>query len=153
MTARYVLCPGLVHSRIGGEPRYISARELSRLYGVPFHECLIADYGPGPGCNYAEMMERVKSGELIALHPRHDGNYSLPSTHRPHGCHNRAPFLPETAMQDGWLPAEHNGEPSRMPRMEAVPFRMASDCRYTLSDLGQNDPRCAGCRWRVEPST
>ena len=29
-------------------------------------------------------------------------------------------------------------------------FRMAPDCRYTLTELGQADERCSGCMHRVE---
>ena len=32
----------------------------------------------------------------------------------------------------------------------AFPFRMRSDCAYTHSELGQADPRCLGCSWRVD---
>lgn len=59
----------------------------------------------------------------------------------PNGCHNRAPFLTVVSLRGG----------------HSFPFRMATDCQYTLSALGQADPRCAGCRWRASgeqsPST
>ena len=56
-----------------------------------------------------------------------------PRPTNPYACHNRAPFKPVVAMPDG----------------HSFPFRMAMDCQYTLSALGQQDPRCAGCRWRA----
>ena len=91
--------------------------------------------------------------ELIALRPRADGNYTLPeapvpavqpATPKPHtpsnGCHNRAPFKASTELRD------HHGR-----LVTSWPFRMASDCQYTLSDLGQADKACHGCCWRREP--
>lgn len=59
-----------------------------------------------------------------------------PSPARPNGCHNREPFKPVVAMPDG----------------HSFPFRMATDCQYTKSDLGQADTLCQGCRWRHEKS-
>ena len=52
----------------------------------------------------------------------------------PYACHNRAPYKPEVSLPGG----------------HSFPFRMAMDCRYTLSSLGQADPRCAGCKWRAD---
>lgn len=56
-----------------------------------------------------------------------------------HGCSNRAPYKRVTELRD------HHGR-----LVASFPFRMAMDCQYTLSDLGQADHRCHGCRWRVE---
>lgn len=127
MTHRYLLCPGLVSSRTDRDLHYISARKLAFLYGVPMDECLIADYSQGSR-DYSRLMERARAGELIALHPRWDGDYKLPEPAppaavpavpaNPYGCHNRL----ATA---------------------------APDCQYTLSALGRVDPRCTGCRWRA----
>lgn len=68
------------------------------------------------------------------------------------GCHNRAPFKPEMHVQDGWLhrvvQAGDQLALERTARMVDVPFRMAADCRYTHSDLGQADKGCNGCRWK-----
>lgn len=58
-----------------------------------------------------------------------------PEPHR-HGCHNRAPYKPVVELGEG----------------HSFPFRMATDCQYTLSELGQADQSCQGCRWRVEKS-
>lgn len=65
------------------------------------------------------------------------------------GCHNRRPYRAILPLQDGWF---MDGV-TRTPRMVSVPFRMSPECNYTLSALGQADPRCAGCRWRVNPPT
>lgn len=62
------------------------------------------------------------------------------------GCFNRAPFAQRIRMQDGWA----ESETSRRPVMIEVPFVMAKDCRYTHTDLGQQDEKCLGCKWRVE---
>lgn len=139
MTFRYLLCPGSVRSRTDGQSHFIHARQLAFLYGVPMNECVVL---PSGWDNRAKerhregLLARVDSGDLIALYPRRDGDYTLPEPQRParpNGCHNRAPFLPVVAMPDG----------------HSFPFRMAPDCQYTLSALGQSDPRCAGCRWRA----
>ena len=62
------------------------------------------------------------------------------------GCHSRTPYRDFTWVQDGWLT---NGQ-SRQPRMVQIPFRMARDCQYTNTDLGQADPKCRGCLWRAK---
>ncbi len=64
-----------------------------------------------------------------------------PSPARPNGCHNRAPFKDAVELRD------HHGR-----LVESFPFRMATDCQYTKSDLGQADTLCQGCRWRHEKS-
>ena len=63
-----------------------------------------------------------------------------------YACFNRAPFAQHIRMQDGWA----ESETSRRPVMIEQPFVMAKDCRYTHSDLGQQDEKCQGCKWRVE---
>lgn len=64
------------------------------------------------------------------------------------GCHNRAAFKEYMWVQDGWT---HSAQAtSRLPAMVHVPFRMAPPCQYTLTDLGQHDPRCRECSWRKE---
>lgn len=57
-----------------------------------------------------------------------------------HGCSNRAPYKKVTELRD------HHGR-----LIASWPFRMAETCQYTLSELGQADKRCVGCRWRQEP--
>lgn len=66
---------------------------------------------------------------------------------RQNGCHNRAPYRASFPAQDGWF---MDGV-TRVPRMVSVPFRMAPECQYTTSALGQADAGCTGCRWRKEP--
>lgn len=53
----------------------------------------------------------------------------------PYRCHNREPFKPVVVTSHG----------------EQFSFRMAYDCQYTMTELGQADPRCAGCKWRQIP--
>ena len=55
------------------------------------------------------------------------------------GCHNRPPFKPATELRD------HHGR-----LVSSWPFRMAEDCQYTHTDLGQKDARCQGCEHRVK---
>ena len=56
-----------------------------------------------------------------------------------HGCHNRPPYKPVTELRD------HHGR-----LVASWPFRMATDCQYTHTALGQADARCHGCSWRHE---
>lgn len=58
------------------------------------------------------------------------------------GCHNRAPYKPATELRD------HHGN-----LVTSIPHTMSTDCQYTLSELGQADARCHGCRWRKELPT
>ncbi len=122
MTARYLLCPGLVRSRTDGDRHYVSARQLAHLYGVSMDECLVLP-------NDNEWASRMKSRYLLArtdlihLMPRSNGDYTLPAIPapppaNPYGCHNRVPTA-------------------------------APDCQYTLSALGRADARCTSCRWRA----
>lgn len=57
------------------------------------------------------------------------------------GCHNREPYKLGTALSD------HHGRV-----VAEFPFRMATDCQYTKTDLGQADAACHGCRWRMDKS-
>ena len=61
------------------------------------------------------------------------------------GCHNRPEYRAVQPMQDGW----YLDGTTRTPRLVAVPFRMAPDCQYTLSDLGRVDTGCVACKWRA----
>lgn len=63
-------------------------------------------------------------------------------------CHNRSPFKPSMTVQDGYYQRE--GADTRSQKLVTVPFRMAEDCRYTHTTLGQNDAGCNGCSWRKE---
>ena len=64
----------------------------------------------------------------------------------PYACHNRKPYAETIRMQDGW--GAESG-PSRHPVMREVPFVMAKDCNFTHTDLGKEDQRCNGCKWRA----
>lgn len=79
MTARYLLCPGLVRSRVDGQVHHIGADQLARLYGVSMAECLVMPL-QRPEHHYIRtaLLNLVRQGELIALHPRYDGAYTLP---------------------------------------------------------------------------
>ena len=55
-----------------------------------------------------------------------------------YACHNRLPFVDRTTLRD------HHGRV-----MATWPAVMAKDCRYSLSDLGQQDKKCDGCKWRA----
>ena len=60
------------------------------------------------------------------------------------GCHDRPPFKPFTKVADGhW-----DYGVQRIPKLTSVPFRMAKDCQYTHTALGQADQRCTGCQWK-----
>ena len=58
------------------------------------------------------------------------------------GCHNRAPFLPELEVPDGW-----NDDGTR--RVKVIPFVMATDCQHD----SREDERCGGCRWQLTRET
>lgn len=61
-----------------------------------------------------------------------------------HGCHDRPAYKTATVVQDGyWLDGE-----TRTAKLVSVPFRTAKDCQYTLSELGQKDKGCEGCKWK-----
>lgn len=68
---------------------------------------------------------------------------TAPSQH--YGCHNRKPFVDSIEQQDGWV---ERGD-TRNAVLVETPHRMAKDCQYTHTKLGQDDKRCAGCLWRV----
>jgi hypothetical protein len=64
-----------------------------------------------------------------------------------HGCFNRAAYATHTKVQDGWYDTRGEiGKLTRSPDLRHVPFRMATDCQYTHTDLGQADKRCDGCK-------
>lgn len=59
---------------------------------------------------------------------------------RKNGCHNRPPHLDNQVLIVPSFPSYH--------RM-LIPNRFKKDCQYTLTDLGQADPGCLGCSWRL----
>lgn len=80
MTARYLLCPGMVRSAVDGDAHHIGASQLAALYRVPMADCVVLP--PQRPCLHRERMallDRVRSGELIGLTPRADGDYRLPA--------------------------------------------------------------------------
>jgi hypothetical protein len=80
---RYLLCPGPVWSRSDGDWHHVTAGQLADLYGVPMPACLVLRK-PEPGDragarSHDALLGRVAAGDLIALRPRSDGAYALPS--------------------------------------------------------------------------
>lgn len=81
-----------------------------------------------------------------------------------HGCFNRAPFKESLTVQDGhkrlavksYSQAGEDGGDTmrhiRVPNIVAIPFDNSRECNYTLSELGQADPKCVGCNWRRSPT-
>lgn len=63
-----------------------------------------------------------------------------------HGCFNRAPFKASLKVPDGWW----DDGVQRIAKLITIPFRMAMDCQYTLSQLGQADQKCHGCKHRKD---
>ena len=74
---RYVLCPGRVTSASDGDRHYISAMQLARLYGVPYAACEIYEPAPYWPTSFYRW-RREKWASLIWLHPKPDGDYTLP---------------------------------------------------------------------------
>lgn len=63
-----------------------------------------------------------------------------------YGCHNRPPFKDHVEIiPDAW---DDDGV-TRTSRLKTIPFTMSRQCNYTHTELGQKDPRCQGCKWRV----
>lgn len=83
MSQRFLLCPGYVISSHDAEWHYVSAIRLAHLYRVPMSECIVLpEIDPGclgGGRKRSDLSVKVDRGELIALHPKNDGNYSLPT--------------------------------------------------------------------------
>lgn len=62
----------------------------------------------------------------------------------PYACKDRPPYRQHMKAADGhW-----DDGVQRIPKLTSVPFRMAKDCQYTYTTLGQNDTRCTGCQWK-----
>lgn len=53
-----------------------------------------------------------------------------------YACHNRLPFVDRTTLRD-----------HRCRVTATWSAVMAKDCQFTLSDLGQKDPKCEGRKW------
>ena len=65
---RYVLHPGRVTSAADGQEHFVGGPQLAALYGVDIRDVV---FGDRPGY-------RERPGD-VHLHPRWDGDYSLPS--------------------------------------------------------------------------
>ena len=65
---RYVLHPGRVTSAADGQEHFVGGPRLAALYGVDIRDVV---FGDEPGY-------RERPGD-VHLHPRWDGDYSLPS--------------------------------------------------------------------------
>lgn len=68
---KYLLFPGFVPSKNDGDRHFIGFRALCRLYGVPLSQCLNA--------RDAYSLQGWDTSKLIELHPRLDGDYTLPA--------------------------------------------------------------------------
>lgn len=64
-----------------------------------------------------------------------------------YGCHNRPQYKQKLFVQDGWW---LDGQ-QRTAKVKQVPFRMASECQYTHTALGQQDTRCNDCKHKKGP--
>lgn len=65
-----------------------------------------------------------------------------------YGCHNRKPYQPVQAVRVGYIAMNVGPAIGIVPSVETIPFRMSPECNYTHTELGQGDPKCAGCKWR-----
>lgn len=81
MTARYLLCPGLVTSMKDGQRHHVSASQLAMLYGVSMADCLVLPASANSVDRLLErrrLVRRAMSGELTLLVPLDGGDYRLP---------------------------------------------------------------------------
>ena len=60
------------------------------------------------------------------------------------GCFDRAPYVQSFPATDS---IRVKGLAVTLGRVQ-VPFRMAENCQYAISDLGQVDRGCDGCKWK-----
>lgn len=58
-----------------------------------------------------------------------------------YGCFDRPPYKTSQVLYG------HDSLTGKGITIE-IPNRLAQDCRYTHTELGQADERCAGCKWR-----
>lgn len=77
MAAKYALLPGRVYSKNDGQLHHVDAWQLAWLYNVPPRECVVVRETLNPR-EREIMMEKIKRLCLIELHPRYDGNYTIP---------------------------------------------------------------------------
>jgi hypothetical protein len=69
---KYVVVPGYVYSR-DGDRHFVNADQLQQLYGVNSSECLVE-----PSGDRARGYTRPEGA--IVLHPKSNGDYSLPKS-------------------------------------------------------------------------
>lgn len=77
---RYLLLPGPVRSATDAQWHHVGASVLAMLYGVQMADCVVMP--PQIPANHRDRMnllDRVRTGELIGLTPRFDGDYRLPA--------------------------------------------------------------------------
>jgi hypothetical protein len=67
----------------------------------------------------------------------------------PLGCFNRAEYKPTLKVQDGYQPDAWYTD-ARVAKMVTVPFVMAPDCQYTLTEAGKKDVNCVGCIHKID---
>lgn len=62
------------------------------------------------------------------------------------GCHNRKELQETLIVRDGWY-----GTGIKIPRTIKwleIPYQMSKDCEY--QKLKKDDPKCLGCKHKVE---
>ncbi len=62
---------------------------------------------------------------------------------KPWGCFNRKPYIEGDTVHG-------ISRETGLPVATYIPFVMARDCQYTLSEAGQVDKRCSGCKWKTK---
>ena len=68
---KFCLHPGYVTSKHDGDRHYIGAEQLASLYGVDMKDCIVSHSDKFGGFYHDTL--------YVHLHPRYDGNYSLPA--------------------------------------------------------------------------
>ena len=68
VTARYLLCPGPVRSRVDGDRHHVSPAQLANLYGVPMAECVVMPL-QRPEFHRARMALLEGGHWLMPVHP------------------------------------------------------------------------------------
>ena len=82
---RYVIVPGVMHSEADGQPHYIGALALMKLYGVRHDECTVYDHRLAAHSPNYHGIHKWKLEELIPLRPQYRGNYTLPARREENG--------------------------------------------------------------------
>ncbi len=54
-----------------------------------------------------------------------------------YGCYNREPYRSVFKAKDG-------------KKEVWVEFRMTHECQYKHTELGKNDQKCVGCKWKAD---